>query len=200
MKRNLQMITGKGLLAGVLAALLVPSLAYAHVGVGQVSGFSQGVVHPLMGLDHMAAMLAVGFWATQLGGRALWLVPLSFVGIMVGAGLLGASGIAMPFVELGIVGSVFLLGVLIAAAIRLPLLVSSLLVGLFAIFHGYAHGAEMSVSVSGLEYGLGFLLATGLLHGCGLGLGLLARRWGGVSFARYAGGATAAIGVYLFIG
>ena len=183
----------------VLATCLLPSLAYAHVGVGQTSGFAHGFVHPLTGLDHIAAMVAVGLWAAQRGGRALWVVPLTFVGVMSVSGLLGALGVSVPLVEPGIVASVFVLGVLVAAAVRLPLVASSLIVGLFAVFHGHAHGAEMPETVSGLAYGLGFVLATGLLHGCGIGLGLLAGRLGSPRFVRYAGGATAALGVYLFV-
>jgi urease accessory protein len=183
----------------MLAACVLPSLTYAHVGVGQTSGFAHGFVHPLTGLDHMAAMVAVGLWAAQRGGRALWVVPLTFVGVMSVSGLLGALGVSVPLVEPGIVASVFVLGVLVAAAVRLPLVASSLIVGLFAVFHGHAHGAEMPETVSGLAYGIGFVLATGLLHGCGIGLGLLAGRLGSPRFVRYAGGATAALGVCLFV-
>jgi urease accessory protein len=114
-------------------------------------------------------------------------------------GLVGTLGVSMPFAEPGIVASVFVLGVLMAAAIRLPLVASSLLVGLFAAFHGHAHGAEMPETASGLVYGLGFVLATGLLHCCGIGSGLLARQLGSPRLIRYAGGATAALGIYLFV-
>jgi urease accessory protein len=183
----------------ILASCVLPSLAYAHVGVGQTSGFAHGFAHPLTGLDHIAAMVTVGLWAAQRGGRALWVVSLSFVGVMSISGLLGTLGVSVPFVEPGIVASVFVLGVLVAAAVRLPLVASSLIVGLFAIFHGHAHGAEMPETVSGLAYGIGFVLATGLLHGCGIGLGLLAGKLGSPRLVRYAGGATAALGVYLFV-
>ena len=186
-------------LACVLAACLLPSLAYAHVGVGQTSGFAHGFVHPLTGLDHLAAMVAVGLWAAQRGGRALWVVPLSFVGVMSVSGVLGALGVAVPFVEPGIVASLIVLGVLVAAAVRLPLVASSLVVGLFALFHGHAHGAGMPETVSGLAYGIGFVFATGLLHGCGIGLGLLAGRMESPRVVRYAGGATAALGVCLLV-
>jgi urease accessory protein len=183
----------------MLATLMLPSLAYAHIVAGRTSGFAHGFVHPLTGLDHIAAMVAVGLWAAQRGGRAVWVVPLTFVSVMSVSGLLGMTGVSIPFVEPGIAASVFVLGLLIAAAVRLPLVASSLIVGLFAVFHGHAHGAEMPETVSGLTYGIGFVLATGLLHCCGIGLGLLAGQLESPRFVRYTGGATAALGVYLFV-
>ena len=183
----------------MLATLMLPSLAYAHTVAGQTSGFAHGFVHPLTGLDHIAAMVAVGLWAAQRGGRAVWVVPLTFVSVMSVSGLLGMTGVFIPFVEPGIAASVFVLGLLIAAAVRLPLVASSLIVGLFAVFHGHAHGAEMPETVSGLAYGIGFVLATGLLHCCGIGLGLLAGQLESPRFVRYTGGATAALGIYLFV-
>ncbi len=186
-------------MAWVFAALLAPSLVCAHVGVGQTSGVMHGLAHPVTGLDHIAAMFAVGLWAAQRGGRAVCVVPFSFVAAMSIGGLIGAAGVSIPFVEPGIVASVLVLGLLIAAAVRLPLVVSSLLVGLFALLHGHAHGAEMPETVSGPAYGMGFVLATGLLHGLGIGLGRLARRLGKPHLVRYAGAATVAFGAYLFI-
>jgi len=183
----------------VLATCLLPSLAYAHVVAGQAGGFAHGFLHPLTGFDHLAAMVAVGLWAAQRGGRALWVVPLTFVGVMSLGALLGAPGVPVALVEPGIVASVFVLGLLVAGAVRLPLLASSLIVGVFALFHGYAHGVEMPQTVSGLAYGIGFVLATGLLHGCGIALGLLAGRLGSPRLVRYAGGATAALGVCLLV-
>jgi urease accessory protein len=183
----------------MLATFMLPSLAHAHIVAGQTSGFAHGFVHPLTGLDHIAAMVAVGLWAAQRGGRAIWVVPLTFVGVMSLSGLLGMTGVFVPFVEPGIAASVFVLGLLIAAAVRLPLVASSLIVGVFAVFHGHAHGAEMPETVSGLSYGIGFVLATGLLHCCGIGLGLLAGQLESPRFVRYAGGATAALGVCLFV-
>ena len=186
-------------MAAVLAALLSPSAALAHVGASTTSGLISGFAHPLTGLDHLAAMVAVGLWAAQRGGRALWAVPMSFVAVMAFGGFLGTAGLAIPFVAPAIVASVLVLGVLVAAAVRLPLVASSLLVGLCALFHGHAHGAEMPATVAGLAYGTGFLLATGLLHGAGIGLGLVAQHAGGARWIRWAGGATAALGIYLLI-
>lgn len=183
--------------ACLLAMLLSPVLAHAHVGVGQTSGFAYGLGHPLAGLDHFLAMLAVGLWAAQRGGRATWAVPLSFVTVMAIACLAGNAGVALPFVEQGIAASVLVLGLLIVAAIRLPVAASALLVGLFAVFHGHAHGAEMPATASGMTYGTGFVLATALLHGLGLGIGTLIQRLIHQGATRYAGGAVAAIGLYL---
>ena len=134
------------------ALLLAPTLAHAHTGVGDTSGFAHGFGHPLTGLDHLLAMIAVGLWAAQIGGRALWAVPLTFVSIMAVGGALGIAGVPVPFVEQGIATSVLLLGLLIAFAVRMPLGFSVPLVALFAICHGHAHGAEMVASVSGLTY------------------------------------------------
>ncbi len=184
-------------MAWIFFVLFTPSLAHAHVGVGEASGILHGLAHPMTGLDHIAAMVAVGLWAAQRGGRALWVVPLSFVTAMMVGGAMGAMGISIPFVELGIAASVLVLGLLIAAAFRLPLMMSSILVGLFAVFHGHAHGAEMPETMSGLAYGMGFILATGLLHGCGIGLGLIAQKLASPNLVRYAGGITAAFGAYL---
>lgn len=181
----------------ILLILLAPSLTQAHIGVGETSGLAQGLSHPFLGLDHIAAMVAVGLWAAQLGGTAIWLVPLTFVSLMGIGGVLGIAGVAVPFVEPAILASVLILGLLIAAAVRMPLLASCLLVGLFAVFHGFAHGTETPETATGLAYGLGFILATALLHGCGIGFGLLARRLNTPLLLRYAGGATALLGVYL---
>ncbi len=180
-----------------LLAVLFPSLAHAHVGVGHTSGLLHGFSHPVSGLDHICAMVAVGLWAAQRGGRAVWLVPLTFVSVMAVGGFLGMAGVTVPFVEEGIVVSVLVLGVLIAAAARLPLVASVIIVGLFAIFHGHAHGAEMPQTASGFAYGAGFMLATALLHAVGIFIALFISRMGQVRFVRFAGGAIALCGVYL---
>jgi urease accessory protein len=142
-------------------------------------------------------MVAVGLWAAQRGGRALWLVPLTFVSIMIVGGILGMGGVGIPYVEQGIAASVLVLGIFIAAAVRLPLAASMAIVGLFALFHGYAHGAEMPDSSSGLAYGIGFVVATASLHLSGIALGIAAQRFASAQFVRYLGGGIAACGVYL---
>lgn len=180
-----------------MAVLLLPALAYAHVGAGHPGGLVQGLLHPWMGVDHLVAMLAVGLWAAQRGGRAVWTMPLSFMAVMLLAGLIGMAGVSIPLIEPGIVASVLVLGLLIAAAVRLPLAASSALVGLFAVFHGHAHGAEMPATASGLAYAIGFVLATGVLHCCGIGLGRFTKRLAGPRLAQYAGGIIAVFGLYL---
>jgi urease accessory protein len=155
-------------------ALLTPSIATAHVGVGDAGGIAHGFMHPLSGIDHVLAMVAVGFFAAHLGGRALWLVPLSFVAMMAVGGGLGATGVPLPYVEIGIGLSVAVLGIIVASAVNPPVAIAMALVGCFAIFHGYAHGAEMPETASGLIYGVGFVLATAALHALGIGFGIFA--------------------------
>src|ERR1035437_488964 len=135
----------------LLALVFIPSLAQAHP--GHNPGWANGLLHPVSGLDHICAMIAVGLWAAQRSGRAIWIVPLTFVSVMALGGLLGMNGVRVPLVEQGIAASVLVLGLLIAAAVRLPLAASVLVVGIFAVFHGYAHGAEMPPTASGLTYG-----------------------------------------------
>lgn len=181
----------------IAAGLLLPSFAYAHVGVGEASGFMYGLTHPASGLDHICAMLAVGLWVAQTGGRSMWAVPLTFVVVMALGGALPMLGIGLPFVEPGLVLSVLLLGVLIAASIRLPLWLGGSMVGLFALWHGHAHGAEMPAFGSGIEYALGFLLATALLHVAGIAFGLGMQRLSRERLTQAAGAGIALCGVYL---
>ena len=185
----------------VLCSLfIVPSLAHAHVGIGQAGGFGQGFSHPLGGLDHLCAMVAVGLWAAQRGGRALWAVPLTFVTVMALGGIIGMAGIGIPFVETGILLSVLLLGVLIAASVRLPLAANIAIVALFAIFHGYAHGAEMPANASGIAYAAGFAFSTSLLHLCGIGLGIAIQKLATPQFVRFAGAAIVLFSAWLWVG
>ena len=186
-------------LCSPLLVLLVPTLAHAHVGVGHASGLVSGLAHPITGLDHFAAMIGVGLWAAQRGGRALWMVPLVFLLVMSMGGVLGMASIAIPLVEPGIIASLLVIGVLVAAAVRLPLVASVLIVGLFALVHGHAHGAELPDTAAGLMYGIGFLISTGMLLLAGIGCGVAAQRVGTTSLIRYAGGAIALLGVYLCI-
>jgi urease accessory protein len=133
-----------------------------------MGGFLQGVSHPLTGIEHLCPMIAVGLWAAQTGGRAIWAVPLAFVSVMLLGGAFGMAGVHLPFAEVGIALSALSLGVFIAAAVRFPLPASILVVGLFALCHGHAHGAEMPASASALGYACGFALATALLHIVGI--------------------------------
>jgi urease accessory protein len=180
-----------------------PTAALAHVGVGSTSGFAHGFLHPLGGLDHQLAMILVGVLAIQLDGRAIWLLPLTFISLMAVGGVLGVAGMPLQFVEAGIALSVLCLGAAVACRVSLPIVLALGLVGLFAIFHGHAHGSGMPVSVSGIGYGTGFLLATALLHALGLGLGFIigatSERFG-TNLSRATGGVAAVAGCFLFLG
>jgi urease accessory protein len=187
----------------VATFVLAPTIAFAHTGHAVASGLVHGLAHPITGIDHVLAMVAVGVLAAQLGGRALWMVPLSFVCVMAVGGALGMAGIQAPFPELGIALSVVVLGLAIALPLKLPALAAMALVGFFAVFHGYAHGAEMPAAASALPYAAGFIGATALLHAAGVGLGLLFGLEGrrlGHRVVRAAGGAMALFGVAVLAG
>jgi urease accessory protein len=141
-------------------------------------------------------MIAVGLWASVLGGRSRWAVPATFVGVMTFGGILGMLQIGMPFVEQGILASVLVLGLLIAGAVRLPMSFSLALVGMFALFHGHAHGAEMPSTASGLAYAWGFVLSTALLHAAGMGIGWTLQRWTKEGGLRVAGATLTVCGLF----
>jgi len=183
--------------SSALAVCLLPGSALAHTAAGAATGFAAGFAHPLGGADHLLAMVAVGLWAAQLGGRALWMVPVTFVAVMLAGAALGMSGVSLPFVEAGILASVLVMGVLVAAALRLQPAVGALLVAVFALFHGHAHGTEMPLVAGGLAWGAGFALCTALLHATGMGLALALRRFSLQKAVRLAGGAIAVGGLYL---
>lgn len=187
------------LLTALCAICLLPISALAHTGTGQSTGFSAGFIHPAGGTDHLLAMLAVGLWAAQMGGRAAWAVPGTFVSMMIAGGVLGMSGVHMPYMEAGIVVSVLVLGVLIAGAFKLPLVISGMVVGIFAVFHGHAHGAEMPIAVGAVSYSAGFALATALLHAAGILAGTGLRKLNIEKITRFAGGAIALGGIYLAV-
>jgi len=184
-----------------VALVLVPSLALAHPGLpGHTHDMANGFLHPLAGLDHILAMVAVGLLAAQLGGRALWLVPASFVAAMAAAGVAAMAGVGLPMTEVGIAASVVVLGGAVALRLAIPVAAATALVGFFAMFHGYAHGLETPETASGLLYGLGFVAATALLHGLGIGLGFAFARLDGAvgrNLARVAGSVAAMIGVIM---
>ena len=184
------------------ALVLVPSVALAHTGHGGTIGLMHGFTHPITGIDHVLAALAVGVLAAQLGGRALWLVPLTFVSVMMIAGVLGTAGIRLPLAELGIALSVVVLGLAISFSFGVQVPAAITLVGFFAVFHGYAHGTEMPVTASALPYAAGFVGATALLHSVGVCLGLLFGLVGrrlGHSVVRLAGGAMAMAGAAILV-
>jgi urease accessory protein len=163
--------------AAIVIATLVPTAAFAHPGGGDAHGLVHGFAHPFGGLDHVLAMITVGLFAYQLGGRALWLVPASFVLAMTAGGALGLAGIPVPFVEAGIAASVLVLGTVVALGVRAPVAVAMALVAAFAVFHGHAHGTEMPLDTAVAAYAAGFVLATALLHAGGVTLGLLIGRF-----------------------
>jgi urease accessory protein len=185
------------------AMVVMPTIAFAHTGVGDTSGLVHGFGHPISGLDHILAMLMVGIFAWQLGGRALCLVPMTFVGAMAVSGMLAIAGIGVPFVEIGIVLSVVVLGAIVAFNVKAPVAVAMGVVGLFAIFHGHAHGAEIPEDVGGVAYAAGFLIATAMLHLAGISAGFLIGKVGerhGSVAVRLAGCLTTAAGVGLLVG
>jgi urease accessory protein len=185
--------------ATAILALLVATPAFAHVGVGATSGFFAGLEHPLSGLDHMTVMIAVGLWAALKGGRALWVWPAAFVGVMLVGGALGIAHVPVPFVEPGILASVVALGLLVALAVDLPVWTGAIIIGAFALFHGHAHGTEVPETASGIEYMAGFAIATALLHAVGIAIAVaLGTRFR--SLVRIGGAACVAIGVGLIAG
>jgi len=186
-----------------LLFIALPTAALAHTGHGEASGFVHGFMHPVGGLDHVLAMVAVGVFAYFLGGKALWLVPLSFVGMMAVGFLLGLGQVDVPFVELGIALSSVVIGAAAAWGRPMPVAAAMSLVGVFAIFHGHAHGAEMPVDTSGLAYAAGFIVATALLHAAGIaaamGVAKLVGKYG-KPVAQVAGGLFALGGVGVLAG
>lgn len=180
--------------------LIAPLMAHAHTETGVVGGLLSGFLHPLTGADHIAAMVAVGIWGAFLGAPAMWLLPVIFPLVMAFGGALGILGFALPGVETAIALSGVVLGTMIVFKARPPLWVAAVLVGFFAIFHGFAHGAELPQAANAMTYALGFVIATGLLHLGGIAVGLLIRwPWGRVA-VRACGGAIAATGFAFLFG
>ncbi|WP_284735558.1 HupE/UreJ family protein [Dongia deserti] len=181
------------------AASAAPALA--HTGIGaHGNGLVAGFAHPLMGLDHMLAMLGIGVWAAQLGRRAGWLVPAAFVAVMIGGAALALSGAALPMVEFGIAGSVLVIGGLIAFSARMSLGLAMGLVGAFAVFHGFAHGTELPGFAHPAAYGAGFVAATALLHAAGFAIACVVHRHATKMPFRFAGAAMGAVGGGLLLG
>ena len=191
------------LLLALALLILTPSFAFAHTGLGHEAGFVHGFDHPIGGLDHVLAMVAVGVFAFVLGGRALWLVPLSFVAMMIVGFAIGIAQVDLPFVELGIALSSVVIGAAAAWGRPMPVAAAMALVGVFAVFHGHAHGAEMPANASGLAYAAGFAVSTALLHLSGIVAAFaVARLIGrhGKTAAQWAGAAFAAAGVGILLG
>ncbi len=182
-------------LAAATIALLAATPAFAHAG-GTLNGFVSGFAHPILGPDHLLAMFAVGIWGAQIGGRALWELPVVFPLIMSVGGMLGIAGVPLPHVELLVGLSVLILGAAIATAWKPVEIVAVAVVGLFAIFHGHAHGVELPKAADPAAYGIGFVSATGLIHVAGIGFGLLLGRALNGMAGRAAGTLIAACGLY----
>lgn len=182
-----------------LAIFLAASTAHAHSEGGIAGGFLSGFFHPVNGIDHVIAMVAVGLWGAFLGSPALWVLPMVFPLVMTIGGALGVMGVPLPAVETGIAVSAIALGGVVAGAVRPPLWVAAVMVGVFAIFHGHAHGTELPNAADPIAYSLGFVTATGLLHLAGIGLGLLTRWPAGVKAVRAMGAGIAVGGLgFLF--
>jgi len=179
----------------IFALTFLPSSAFAHVERGQATGFITGLQHPWSGLDHVLAMIAVGIWGAQLGNPALWLLPVTFPMVMSLGALVGLLGIPLPGIEIGIALSAILLGMMVFGEVRPKLVIAAGLVGFFAIFHGHAHGTELPPGQSGLLYSMGFVMATGILHGLGITIGLIHRWPVGQLALRGAGAFIALMGV-----
>jgi urease accessory protein len=180
--------------------LLAAVPALAHEQSGQAAGFLTGLKHPVSGLDHVLAMISVGLWGAQLGAPALWLLPVVFPMVMAFGGFLGLLGVPVPGTEIGIAVSAILLGLMVALEVRPPLWVAAGLVGFFAVFHGYAHGTELPAGGNALLYSVGFVVATGGLHGVGIGIGAVHRWSAGKVALRVAGAVVALAGVYFLWG
>lgn len=173
-----------------------PASAYAHIEQGEAVGLLTGLRHPVSGLDHVLAMIAVGLWGAQLGAPALWLLPVVFPMVMALGGMLGLMGVPLPGIEYGIAASAILLGAAVMFEIRPQLAPAAVLVGFFAIFHGHAHGTELPPGQSALLYSMGFVIATGCLHAVGIGIGTVHGWSWGQRLLRVAGGVVAAGGIF----
>lgn len=184
--------------AGLLPAmaLLAPLAASAHQESGQAAGFLAGLSHPVSGLDHVLAMVAVGLWGAVLGAPAIWVLPVAFPLVMAFGGLMGLMGFAVPGVEVGIALSALVLGAAVLFEVRPPLWLAAVLVACFALFHGHAHGRELPEGTSALLYSFGFVMATGLLHAVGILIGVLHRWPAGRHAVRLAGGGVSLAGLF----
>lgn len=183
--------------SGLLLLALTPS-TYAHIEHGEAGGFASGFHHPWSGLDHIVAMVAVGLWGAQLGAPSVWVLPVAFPMVMAIGGFLGLMGVPLPGTEIGIALSALLLGAMVCGQVRPKLYWAALLVGIFGLFHGHAHGTELPPGENGLLYSMGFVIATGTLHGLGICLGL-AHRWPAGKLAMRGAGALISLAGLFFL-
>jgi urease accessory protein len=182
----------------LIMILMTATAAAAHTGDAAGAGFVTGFLHPILGWDHVAAMVAVGLWGAFLGAPAIWVLPVAFPLVMALGGALGVAGVPLPGIETGIAASAIVIGLAVAMAFRPPLWIAAVIVAVFAVFHGHAHGAEMPGAANPLAYAAGFVVATGLLHLGGIAFGLLAARPAGRIAVR-AAGAVIALGGFGFL-
>jgi urease accessory protein len=195
-KRRFISISLWAILAAIALLLILPFSAFAHVQGGQAAGFVTGLEHPWSGLDHVLAMIAVGLWGAQLGNPAIWILPVTFPIVMSLGAMMGLLGIPVPGIEIGIALSAILLGMMVLGELRPKLALAATLVGFFAIFHGHAHGTELPAGQSGLLYSIGFVMATGCLHGLGILIGVIHRWPMGKLALRGSGGLIACMGIF----
>jgi urease accessory protein len=186
--------------AVAVSLLLFAGLAHAHEGAGVAGGFASGFMHPILGGDHVIAMVAVGLWGAFLGKPAIWILPVVFPMVMAFGGALGVIGVPIPAVETGIAASAIVLGTMVAAAARPNIWIAAVIVGAFAIFHGHAHGTELPDAANPLAFSLGFVIATGLLHLSGIAFGSLTQWPAGTIMVRACGGVIALVGVGFLTG
>lgn len=177
-----------------LVLLCMSEPAAAHTEVGISGGLLSGFFHPLTGLDHLVAMVAVGLWGAQLGAPGIWVLPICFPTVMAIGGLLGVLGVPLPLSEVVIAASALVLGFAVATSLRVPFWASAIVVGVFAVFHGYAHGQELPAAANPLAYGVGFVVATGALHVLGITIGVLTRWRAGAMAVRVLGAGIAGLG------
>ncbi len=192
------MIPGRTTLGSLGPTWLVSGLVLAHAKGGEGAGFVTGLAHPVSGLDHVLAMIAVGLWGAQLGAPAVWLLPVTFPMVMALGGMLGLMGVHLPGVEIGVAASAIVLGLAVASEAKPRLGVAAALVGCFAVFHGHAHGTELPPGANGLLYSIGFVVSTGLLHASGVAMGLV-HRWSAGRVALRVAGAGVAVAGLVFL-
>ena len=198
MKNLLQRAEAPSRLLLIFLLILYPVAAFAHKRGGEAIGLASGFEHPLSGLDHILAMVAVGMWGAQLGPPAIWVLPIVFPMVMAFGGMMGLMGIKLPGIELCIALSALALGFAVFREARPKLWIAAIIVGFFAIAHGHAHGTELPLGASGVLYSIGFVIATGLLHATGIGIGLV-HRWPAGRVALRMAGAVVAMGGVFFL-
>jgi urease accessory protein len=184
------------LLAVAAASLILAAPAFAHEQGGVAGGLVSGLLHPVTGIDHMIAMVAVGMWGAQLGSPAIWLLPVTFPLVMAFGGVAGVLRVPLPMPEVAIALSALVLGTAVAVRARAPLAAAAVVVGVFAIFHGHAHGVELPRAANPLAYGAGFVVATGMLHLSGIAIGALSRWPAGARLIQVAGATIAVLGAW----